>query len=238
MGSQNTVREKIINYMKANDLKVGDKLPSESALSEQIDVNRLTLRESLNVLRGEGLISTQHGTGTFISSDLKHISDTLNNNLGITEMIEVAGFKPGAKEFERELVVADEELSQKLGVKEGSDILVFKRVRTADNKPVIYSMDYIASSLVPEFLNITDHNVSFYQFIEEEMNLSIDNSIAEIIPVKCTPDLAVKLEYKVNEPLLKMKQKITDVKGNPLLYAVEYFRPDYFIILVNRRRRK
>lgn len=236
--AQNSVRHKIIEYIKKHNLHVGDKLPSETVLSKEIEISRLTLRESLNILRGEGLLTTQHGKGTFISSDPEHITDTLNNNLGITEMIKVAGFKPGSKEFERQLVTADEELATQLGVKKGSDILVFKRIRTADDKPVIYSIDYIASMLVPEFLTISDHNVSLYHFIEEKIKKTIDNSIAEIIPVKCTKEIAGKLKYKLDEPLLKMKQKITDEKGNPLIYAIEYFRPDCFRILVNRRRKR
>lgn len=237
MSLNNTARERIINYVKENNLKVGDKLPSEEELSSKLAVSRLTLREALNILRGEGFVSTMHGKGTFISSDLEHISDTLNNNLGITEMIKLAGYKPGTGDFERRLVVADAELAKNLKVKEDSDVLVCKRVRTADGRPVVYSIDYFAPHLVSGFLNVKDKNVSIYNFIERDNKIKIDNSIVEIIPCKCAKDLAEKLDYKVGEPLLKLKQIITDEKGGPLIYAVEYLRPDSFNILVNRRRK-
>ena len=160
MVSYAKVREKIIDYIESNGLKIGDKLPSETMLSKELSVSRLTLRESINVLKGEGLVYTIHGKGTFISSDLKHISDTLNNNMGITEMIRLAGYKPGTKNFERELVAADKKVADNLKIEEGVDVLVCKRIRTADDKPVVYSIDYFAPHLVSGFLNIKDKNIT------------------------------------------------------------------------------
>lgn len=48
-------------------LRVGDKLPGERELAKQFDVSRPILREALKVLESRGLLSTQHGGGTFIA---------------------------------------------------------------------------------------------------------------------------------------------------------------------------
>jgi len=233
----NTTKDGIIDYIKTNNLKVGDKLPPESILTRELNVSRLTLRESLKLLKGEGLVYTIHGKGTYISSDVKHIRDTIDNNLGITEMIISAGFKPGVSYFEKDLEEADEEIAEKLNTEEGSDVLVFKRVRTADDKPVVYSVDYFAPHLVHLFLNVKDKNISIYNFLEEENNIIIDNSFAELIPFLCDSDLAGKLNYVIGEPLMLIKQTISDNMGNPLIYGVEYLRTDCFKIFVNRRRK-
>lgn len=44
----------------------GDRLPSNRAMSEQYGVAAETLRQALDVLRGEGLIATQSTRGTFV----------------------------------------------------------------------------------------------------------------------------------------------------------------------------
>jgi GntR family transcriptional regulator len=44
----------------------GDQLPSNRLMSEQYGVAAETLRQALDVLRGEGLIATQSTRGTFV----------------------------------------------------------------------------------------------------------------------------------------------------------------------------
>ncbi len=49
-------------------LKQGRKLPSERDLAEMLRVSRPKLREALAVLEERGLVTTQHGEGTFVAA--------------------------------------------------------------------------------------------------------------------------------------------------------------------------
>lgn len=44
----------------------GDKLPSETELVEHYGVSRMTVRNSLSVLQGEGLVVSEHGKGVYV----------------------------------------------------------------------------------------------------------------------------------------------------------------------------
>jgi GntR family transcriptional regulator len=238
MATYLSIKKSLLDYIKSNDLKVGDKLPTESEFAERLGVSRLTLREVLKVLREEGLIYTIHGSGTFISGNFKSINDTIDINLGISEMITAAGYKPGVKLFEKILVKASAEVANAFQIPEGSDVLVCKRVRTADDKPVVYSIDYFSPALVTAFLATNDDNISIYKFIEIDMGLKIGNSYAEIVPIECNLELSKKLDYQVNKPIFMIRQLTSDIKGSPLLFTEEYIRPDRFKISLNRRRIK
>lgn len=48
--------------------KVGDKIPPETALMEQFDVSRNTLREAIRALVHTGLLETKQGSGTIVRS--------------------------------------------------------------------------------------------------------------------------------------------------------------------------
>lgn len=48
-------------------LKAGDKLPTESGLCEKYNVSRTSIRDALNALAVEGVITTYHGKGSFIN---------------------------------------------------------------------------------------------------------------------------------------------------------------------------
>jgi len=58
-----------INEIVTRDnLRVGDKLPSERELSEQLGVGRSSVREALRALELLGLIETRRGEGTFLKN--------------------------------------------------------------------------------------------------------------------------------------------------------------------------
>lgn len=61
------VAERIERLIIDGILKVGQSLPSERALCEKLGASRSALREGLRVLRGLGIIETQHGRGSFVA---------------------------------------------------------------------------------------------------------------------------------------------------------------------------
>lgn len=58
--------KKLRGMIETDDLKPGDKLPSERELSERLHVGRSSVREALRALELLGLIETRRGEGTFI----------------------------------------------------------------------------------------------------------------------------------------------------------------------------
>ena len=56
------------------EYKIGDKLPNENLLSEELSVSRTTLREAIRILVTENILEIKRGKGTFI------INDTLDNH--------------------------------------------------------------------------------------------------------------------------------------------------------------
>ncbi|MBY7143854.1 FadR family transcriptional regulator [Virgibacillus sp. NKC19-3] len=61
------VLQEIRKFIDHNDLKPGDKLPSERELSDKLQAGRSSIREALRAMELLGLIETRHGEGTFLS---------------------------------------------------------------------------------------------------------------------------------------------------------------------------
>jgi DNA-binding FadR family transcriptional regulator len=55
--------EQIAEKVKLGELQVGDRLPSERALAEQMQISRPTLREAVKVLVDSGLVAVRRGAG-------------------------------------------------------------------------------------------------------------------------------------------------------------------------------
>src|SRR3954451_14907438 len=54
--------------IRRGELGAGDKLPSETELIEHYHVARMTVRQAIAELRGEGLVVPEHGRGVFVRS--------------------------------------------------------------------------------------------------------------------------------------------------------------------------
>ena len=52
--------------IRSQQLRTGDKLPTESAIMQAYGVSRTVVREALSRLQAAGLVETHHGVGTFV----------------------------------------------------------------------------------------------------------------------------------------------------------------------------
>src|ERR687887_10893 len=139
--SQDELRQAILR----GAFRPGSQLPTEAELCEMLGVSRTVVREALRVLEDEGLVTRRHGIGTFVRNH--PILKNLNFNFGITEMIESAGLKAGTSHLALQKEVADKDKAEQLRVEIGTPLLTVERVRTADGRPVVYSLDTLTESL-------------------------------------------------------------------------------------------
>ncbi|MCI8550617.1 MAG: GntR family transcriptional regulator [Lachnospiraceae bacterium] len=228
--------KRLLQYITENKMKRGDRFPAETELAEILGISRLTLREAMNALKQEGVISAIQGKGTFVTFDYHYMANFLNLNKSVTEMIEDNGYTCSTSLFQKKLVKAGEDVAEGLDISEDSDVLVCERIRLADDIPVVYSLDYLAPQLASHFLQITDAEVSLYNFVEEKCGIEIGQCMTEIVPVAADEELAGKLEVPLYTPLLKFKVRVQDMYCTPIIYAEECLRTDKFKFIANRRR--
>lgn len=73
------VAEQIKNNIINQELKAGDRLPSERELAEIFDVSRTSIREALRSLEIIGIIKTVWGDGSYVSEDIEDsLSESIN----------------------------------------------------------------------------------------------------------------------------------------------------------------
>ena len=67
-GLSEQIIERILDMIKDNKLRPGDRLPPERVLAEQMGVSRSSLREALKALALMKIITHRQGSGTYITS--------------------------------------------------------------------------------------------------------------------------------------------------------------------------
>ncbi len=68
-----TVIDQIVSMMENGTLKIGDQLPSERELVDQLQVARASVRESLRILEFQGVIEVQPGKGAFVVGSIDNL---------------------------------------------------------------------------------------------------------------------------------------------------------------------
>jgi GntR family transcriptional regulator len=213
----------------------GSQLPTEAELCEMLGVSRTVVREALRVLEDDGLVARRHGVGTFVRNH--PILKNLNFNFGITEMIESAGLKPGTSHLAIQQETADQEKAEQLHVPLGTHLITIERVRTADERPVVFSLDTFTESLIqragfdPQLL-LTE---SIYDILQTSLGEVIEYGIARLLPVAAPQHVAEKLQLPPEALTLYIVQTDYSSGDEPLVYSCEYHLPDAFDFVVWRR---
>ena len=101
----------ICSLIKSPEYAVGDRLPPEMAMCEQLGVGRSTIREALRVTQALGLIEIRSGKGAFIRRQEINSAESLTEWFSVKEE-EVAALM--------EVRMAIETLAAKLAVTRGS----------------------------------------------------------------------------------------------------------------------
>ncbi len=84
----------ILQYIKDNGLREGDKLPPQKELCKIMGVGNCSLRESLIVLQALGVLKSKHGIGWYIDrfepkSSLSFLSPLLEKFAGISSIAQI-----------------------------------------------------------------------------------------------------------------------------------------------------
>jgi GntR family transcriptional regulator len=213
----------------------GSQLPTEAELCQMLGVSRTVVREALRVLEDDGLVARRHGVGTFVRDH--PILKNLNFNFGITEMIKSAGLTSGTSHLAIQSETADQEKAEQLRVAPGTPLVTVERVRTADGRPVVYSLDTLPEALLQraEFDPQILLTQSIYNILQTSLGQVIEYGIARLLPVSAPDYVAEKLNLPPKALTLYIVQTDYSPGDEPLVYSREYHLPDAFDFIVWRR---
>lgn len=163
--------QSIMMYIESNTMEPGDRLPSERALAELLDVSRTTVKEAISVLEANGIVHIRQGVGIFLSASNteqfhKDVSEILVSQRGrFQELIELrqaiegdAAYYAAKRMTEKQkekLMTAYNELAsaERLGKAAINEDLNFHlAISEASNNTLIHEVMKLISSRMEVFL--------------------------------------------------------------------------------------
>lgn len=138
--------------IQAGDLEPGAKLPSEAALIEQFGVARMTARQAIQELRGEGLVIAEHGRGVFVrpmppvrrlASDRFARKHRADGKAAFLAEAEKTGYQPGVDRIKVSRAAASAPIAERLRLKPDAEVIVRARRYLANGRPVEIATSYL-----------------------------------------------------------------------------------------------
>ena len=137
----------ILDEIKNGRLKPGDLLPTELELGESFNLSRTTVRQAVIELVGEGYLYRIKGKGTFVAKP-KLVQDFMRTIESYSEQMKRLKLTPGTKILKNEIVRANEDVAGALGIKEGDEVVLLRRLRFANDEPIVVLDTYLTDDCV------------------------------------------------------------------------------------------
>src|SRR3954451_24542208 len=149
------VRDELLKAIRSESFPDG-RLPPEADLALQLGVSRTTVRAALQSLADDGIVSRRRRHGTLINQHLLRSSMPLNRLVSFRALIEQSGHVPSVDPQVHAPRRADEAVAEALGVAQGTECLMVRRLLRAGDDPVIHITDTVPLGGLPALAEIVE----------------------------------------------------------------------------------
>ena len=226
------LRDELLEEITSSQLQPGTKLPSEGQLAKRFNVSRATVRDAVRALIEAGYVTRRRGSGSYVT-ERRRMPHGLDSTLSYLAMIESAGVHAGMRildaAFEQ---CCPDDSSLQLGP--GDTVLAVERVRTADDQPVIYSLDRIPARLLRSDLDLQNMDPSLFALLSSSGHAS-DHATATLRAFASSTHEARVLGIRKGKPLLYIEEIDYDRDGTPVMLSREWHVSEAFDVRINRK---
>lgn len=227
------VRDGIRRSIFAHDLAPGAKLPNEAALAAEYRVSRATVREAVRGLVEEGYLVRRQGSGTYVTAR-PLLRNSLDTNFSYTAYLESTGVRAGRRILGLQTIPASAFVADRLRVDAGAGVVELRRVRTADDRPAIFSVDVLPADIVDADRDRDALGGSIYALLAS-LGHPVGHGESIVTPATADESLAAVLEVAPGTLLQHLEQVDVDVAGRRVMLSREWHVPSVIELRVYRR---
>lgn len=228
---------KIFEYYKnqilTNQMKSGQKMPTEEAICEFFNASRITTRHGLEMLVNQGLIVKIQGKGTFVSE--KKASLQLNELTGFSAEMRMLGKEPSTIVLGVNLVEPSEKVAEKLNLPLGRKVYVIERIRCADGIKMALEKVSLPFHFVPD-INKYDVSKSLYTILSEKYMIEAAWATETLEAALSNQKISETLDIKANSPVLHIERTSYDRDNNIYEYTESIYRGDKYKFTATMKR--
>ena len=209
---------------------VGDQLPTEHALCDEFGVSRETVRDALQVLGSDGLISRKRGQGTFVSKLPKPRAE--QRLTGLTEDFSALKLDTEARVLERGPVMPPPVVAEIMRPAPSGPVYRISRLRFFSKGHFAHHEAFLPLTLGAEVGSRDLTRTSIIHELRETLGLKVREEDQRIEAVTAGPELGRLLQVPLVAPLLCITRHMLDEHDSTAVVFRSHFRADRYYYTV------
>lgn len=211
------------------EYKNGAFLPDEVSLSKQLGIARNTLRQAINKLVFEGLLTRKKGVGTKVSE--KTFETSLDSWHSFTQEMSNKGVALKMYSLESGFVEVSERIRNFLMVEPKAQVLKVSRLRGYADAPFVFFESYFNPRI--GLTGNEDFSRPLYEILERDFSIVPSLSKERISARLASPQEAALLGVNTKTPVMVRERFVYDSGMRPVEYNIGIYNAEKFIYSVD-----
>jgi DNA-binding GntR family transcriptional regulator len=218
------LRERI----RVGELPSGARLDNQRQLAKSFGVTLMTLRQALELLEREHLITRRHGLGTFVAAP--SIDYDIMQLRRFAGDLSAKGERVATRLLGTRFAAADRRVAEALRLAGRPRVLVVERLRLVDEHPMSLQRSFLPSPLGDEVIRADLALTPLHQVLEFKLGVVVTRASETVSAVRLGRREARDLGCRAGEPAFESERVSYDAGGAPVVFDRAFIPGDRFRI--------
>ena len=222
------IAETLRGRIRGGEWAPGAPLPNQRRLARDFGVTLMTLRQALELLERDDLITRRHGLGTFVAAP--SIDYEITKLRRFAGDLSAQGESVSTRVLDARPAVPDRRVSAALGVPPRSRVVVLERLRLVDGHPMSLQRSFLPSRIGDEVLGADLSTTPLSQVLEFKLGIVVTHAREAVSAVRLGRREARELACPSGAPAFESERVSFDVTGQPVVFDRVFIPGDRFRI--------
>lgn len=204
--------------------KPGDMIPSEYQLMQEYFISRNTVKKAIENLVQDGILNRVQGKGTFVSRP--KFEQSLIGFYSFSKVMKERGLSPKDVIESIERIKVKPRIAKQLKLKEEDYVFELKRIRYAQEEPMIFETSYIPEKYCLGLSREKLEKNSLYDLMQKEYGIFVTKAKETFEPILIRSYESQFLEIEEGYPALALDRIAFDAYEVPVEFCHSIVRGD------------
>jgi GntR family transcriptional regulator len=222
------IAETLTDRIRRGDLAPGARLDNQRQLAKSFGVTLMTLRQALELLEREHLITRRHGLGTFVAAP--SIDYDILQLRRFAGDLSAKGEHVATRLLGTRFAVPDRRVAEALRLPARARVLALERLRLVDDRPMSLQRSFLPQPIGDEVVRADLASTPLHRILEFKLGVLITRAHETVSAVRLGRREARELGCRAGEPAFESERISHDAGGAPVVFDRVFIPGDRFRI--------